>query len=172
MDTGEYEKAIENFEESLRYSQLLNNAFMEMRTLMTHGRLMNLINKPDKAIESLNKSLEVASKQFGDKYWLQIVYHELSKAYVKLRDYKKAYNHFTIYDILKEELFTAQSEERIEKLQTEFEPARKESIIDLQRSKLSRQNIVLLLIASILLLTPTSLFILWHLNKKIKNANK
>ena len=172
MDTGEYEKAIENFNGSLRYARLLNNAFMEMRTWMTHGRLMNLMDQPVEAIESLNNSLAVATQQFGDEYWLQIVYEELAKAYAKLGNFEKAFEHFVEYDQLKEALFTAESDERIAKLQTEFETAQKEAMIALQRSRLSRQNIVLILIAGILLLTAISLFILWDLNKKLKNANK
>jgi len=53
----------------------------------------------------LSKSLEVATPEFGDKYYLSQAYERLSRAYAKSHNYKDAIDAFAVYDSLKKKCF-------------------------------------------------------------------
>ena len=131
---GQYRKAETAGVNAVKYAELLDNEFMLMRSWLSIGKLQNLQGKYRYAIESLQKSLDVATAEFGDEYYLSQVYEALGKAYAGDHDYMEAYKAFSKYDGLKKEIFTAESDQRIAQLQTEFEVAQKEDTIMMQQS--------------------------------------
>ncbi|MFM9910853.1 MAG: tetratricopeptide repeat protein, partial [Chitinophagaceae bacterium] len=138
--TGNYSKAESNAEEAVRYSGLLDNNFMLMRSWLTLGKLQNLSNRPSIAIASLKTCLQIATDNFGDEYFLNQVYKELGKAYAATGDYKSAYAAFQKYDLLKDSVFTAEADQRVAKLQTEFEVAQKVTTIKTQQQSITQQK--------------------------------
>lgn len=138
--TGEYEKAAAEVREAIRYSTLLDNNFMLMRSLLSLGKLQNLGHIENEAILSLRTCIAVATENFGDAYFLHKVYQELGKAYSASGDFKNAYASFLIYDRLKDSVFTAEADQRIAKLQTEFEVGQKETTIKVQQQFISQQR--------------------------------
>lgn len=165
----EFEKAEEASEKALRYSGLLNNNFMIMRTWLSIGKLQVLQGKYITAIKSLNKCIEVATVDFGDNYYLSIAYESLGRAYAGNHNYKEAYLAFDAYDKLKNQVFTAESDQRISLLQTEFDVAQKESTIQVQETQLKKQKsrqILVSIIAGLLLLLLLVLFITFRNNRK------
>lgn len=130
---GEYPQAEEAAAQAIRYSELLDNNFLLMRSWLSLGKLQNLSQRPREALESIRTCLRVATDAFGDKYFLHQAYRELGKAYAALGDYKNAYAAFGAYDQLKDSVFTAEADERVAQLQTEYEVAQKEATITVQR---------------------------------------
>ncbi|SHF91146.1 Two-component sensor histidine kinase, contains HisKA and HATPase domains [Arenibacter palladensis] len=137
---GNYRKAESAGLNAVKYATYLDNDFMLMRSWLSIGKLQNLQGKYKYAIESLQKSLDVATAEFGDEYYLSQVYEALGKAYAGNHDYMEAYKAFSKYDGLKKEIFTAESDQRIALLQTEFEVAQKEDTILMQQGTIRKQK--------------------------------
>ena len=168
--TGDYAKAALNARQAIKYSTLLDNNFMLMRSWLSLAKLQNLINQPDSAIKSLNACLQAATENFGDKFFLNLAYKELGKAYAATGDYKNAYAAFQKYDVLKDSVFTAEADQRVAKLQTEFEVAQKEGTIKTQQLSIKQQQRVQLLTlgaAVLLVLILVGLLRTYHTNKKV-----
>lgn len=135
LDTrlGAYPQAEEAAAQAIHYSELLDNNFLLMRSWLSLGKLQNLRQQPREALQSIQACLRVATAEFGDKYFLHQAYRELGKAYAALGDYQNAYAAFGEYDQLKDSVFTAEADERVAQLQTEYEVAQKEATIAAQR---------------------------------------
>lgn len=140
VKAGEYEKAAAEMREAIRYSRLLDNNFMLMRSWLSLGKLQNLDHQEKDAIISLRTCLTVATENFGDAFFLQQVYRELGKAYAATGDFKQSYAAFLTYDRLKDSVFSAESDQRVAKLQTELEVAQKESTIKVQQKFIAQQR--------------------------------
>jgi two-component system, sensor histidine kinase PdtaS len=125
---------------AIKFAELLDNNFMLMRSWLSVGKLQYLEGKYISAIKSLQKSITIATKDFGDAYYLSEAYETLGKAFAGNHNYKEAYHSFAEYDRLKNEIFTTEASQRILVLQTEFDMARKESTIEEQKTKLKQQR--------------------------------
>lgn len=143
--TLNYKQAEESARSAIRYSALLGNSFMLMRSWLELGKLQNLRQQPVLAISSLEKCLEVATDKFSDTYFLHIAYKELGTAYAQTRDFENAYRAFLKYDQLKDSVFTAEADQRIARLQTEYQVAQKEITIQIQQQLISQQKRVQIL---------------------------
>lgn len=153
---NEFDKAEHAGKNALKYAHFLENNFMVMRSWLSIGKLQNLQGKYISAIESLNKCIEVATSDFGDEYYLSQAYETLGKAYAGNHNYKEAYQAFAEYDILKNRIFTAEADQRISLLKTEFDVMTKEGTIQLQETEIkkqrSRQTMVIIISGLLLLL--------------------
>ena len=110
---NQFEKANAAGLNATKFAELLDNNFMLMRSWLSVGKSQVLQGKYISAIESLKKSITIATKDFGDKYYLSQAYEGLGKAYAGTHNYKDAYLAFAEYDKLKNEIFTADSDQRI-----------------------------------------------------------
>ncbi|ASV31820.1 histidine kinase dimerization/phosphoacceptor domain -containing protein [Maribacter cobaltidurans] len=151
---GDFKRASEAGRNAVKYAELLDNNFMIMRSWLAIGKMQNKRGNFTDAIEGLKKSISVATKNFGDAYYLSDAYNELSNAYAKSNDYKNAYSAFAVYDSLKSEVFTAEADQRISQLRTEFDVAQKEGTIELQQTQIKKQQIrqQLIIVITVLLL--------------------
>lgn len=151
---GEFDKATQAGVNAVKYAELLSNEFMLMRAWLSIGKHKNLEKNYDEAIKSLEKSISIATKNFGDEFYLSQAYEVLGRAYAGNKDYKKAYEAFGTYDTLKTLVFTAEADQRTSLLRTEFEVAKKESTISAQETQIERQRTSrnLVIIISVLLL--------------------
>jgi two-component sensor histidine kinase len=143
--TGDYNKAAANARQAIRYSTLLDNNFMLMRSWLSLAKLQNINRQSDTAIASLKTCLLVATENFGDNFFLSQVYEELGKAYAASEDYKNAYTAFLKHDMLEDSVFTSESDQRVAKLQTEYEVAQKEATIKTQQQSIVQQRKVAIL---------------------------
>jgi two-component sensor histidine kinase len=151
----EYENALVAGGNAVKYAELLENNFMVMRAWLAIGKMQNKRGNCAEAIEGLRKSINVATNDFGDAYYLSDAYKELGRAFANSNDYKNAYNAFSVYDSLKNEVFTAEADHRISKLRTEFDVAQKESTIVLQQTQIKKQQsrqLLIIIITFLLLL--------------------
>ncbi|MDX1328235.1 MAG: histidine kinase dimerization/phosphoacceptor domain -containing protein, partial [Arenibacter sp.] len=135
-----YEAAEKAGKNAIKYAKLLDNNFLLMRAYLSVGKLQNIQGKYSSAIESLQESIEVATENFGDEYYLSQAYEALGKALAGNHNYREAYKAFSEYDKLKKIVFNAESDQRIALLQTEFDVAQKENTILLQQTKIRKQN--------------------------------
>lgn len=137
---NKYEAAENAGKNAIKYANLLDNNFLLMRAHLSVGKLQNLQGKYSIAIISLQKSIEVATENFEDEFYLSQAYETLGKAFAGNHNYLEAYKAFSEYDKLKKKVFTAESDQRIALLQTEFDVAQKENTILLQQTKIKKQN--------------------------------
>ncbi len=166
---GKFKEAEEAATQAIYYATLLDNNFMLMRSWLSVGKIQNLQGKYDLAIESLLRCLEIATSQFGDKFFLTETYQALGKAYAGSQNYKEAYAAFEKYDQCKNAVFTAEADQRISLLQTEFEVAKKESTISQQEKEIELQRsrqLYVIITAGLLLLLLALLFRTLYYNRK------
>ena len=177
----QYKQAEEAGQNALKYAELLDNNFMLMRSWLAIGKFQNLQGKYISAVESLKKCIEIATEDFGDEFYLSQAYENLGKAFAGSHDYKEAYLAFEEYDRLKNEIFTAEADQRISLLRTEFDVAQKESTIQVQENQLKKQRsrqTFISIIAALLLLLIVLLYKTVQSNKRknklleLKNKEK
>ncbi len=153
---GEFDKADEAGLNAIKYAELLENNFMVMRSWLSIGKLRNLQGQHESAVESLLKCIHIATDDFGDEYYLSQAYDALGKAYAGNHEYQKAYQAFSQYDTLKSRIFTAEADQRISLLRTEFDVANKEGTISLQEDLIqkqkARQNLIITIAVLLFLL--------------------
>jgi len=162
---GKYDIAAKAGENAVRYAELLENEFMIMRSWLSLGKLNNLQGKYSVAIKNLQKCLTVATEDFGDEFYLSQAYEALGRAYAGNHNYQEAYVAFAKYDKLKKEIFTAEADQRISLLMTEFEVAQKESTIKIQVAKLKQQQFsqtLFIIIAGLLFLLLLLIYIAYQ----------
>lgn len=166
---NQFKKAEEAGKNAIKYANLLDNAFLLMRSYLSVGELQIQIENHPAAIENIQKSIEVATPIFGDGFFLSKAYKSLGEAYAKNEQYQEAYKAFSEYDSLNRIVFTAEADQRISQLQTEFNVAQKENTIQLQETKLlqqqTRQNLISLT-AGLLFLILLVLFVSFRNNRK------
>ncbi len=168
----DYKAAESAAKNALKYAELLDNNFMLMRSWLAMGKLQNLQGKYLSAVKSLRKSIDIATEDFGDEFYLSQAYEDLGKAYAGSHSYKEAYLAFEEYDRLKNAIFTAEADRRISLLQTEFDVAQKESTILVQENQIKKQRsrqTLISIITALLLLILVLLYKTVQSNKR-KNA--
>ena len=177
----EYENADKAGRDAVKYAELLENNFMIMRSWLAIGKMHIKKGNYTAAVEDLKKSITVATNQFGDAYYLSEAYKELGTAYANNDDYKSAFGALSIYDSLKNEVFTAEADHRISLLRTEFDVARKEGTIALQEAQIKKHQtrqqlitIITILLFLLLLLAYKAISINIKKSKLLekKNAEK
>ncbi|WP_339657479.1 histidine kinase dimerization/phosphoacceptor domain -containing protein [uncultured Maribacter sp.] len=175
---NEYENALEAGRNAVKYAELLENNFMVMRAWLSIGKMHNKRGNCAEAIKGLRKSINVATVDFGDAYYLSDVYYELGRAYAKKMEYENAYKAFSVYDSLKKEVFTAEADLRISQLRTEFDVAQKEGMIVLQQTQIKKQQtrqhliiIITVLLLLLLLLAYKAISNNIKKNKLLQNKN-
>ena len=168
---NEFDKAEAAGQQAVKYASLIDNNFMLMRSWLSIGKLQNLEGKYITATESLQKSISIATDNFGDKFILSQAYEALGRAYAGNHNYKDAYVAFAQYDKYKKEVFTAEADERIALLQTEFDVAQKQNTIQLQQTQLNQQKTIqnYIIIIIFLLLIFSALLIKGLQNNRKKN---
>lgn len=166
---NQFSKAEAAGKNAIKYAYLLDNAFMLMRSYLAVGELQSQNGEHLAAIENIQKSIAVATPNFGDGFFLSKAYNSLGNAYAENEQYQEAYRAFTQYDSLNKIVFTAEADQRISQLQTEFNVAQKENTIKLQKTKLLQQQTnqnFIGLIAVFLFLILTVLFISFNNNRR------
>lgn len=169
---NQYDKATASGENALKYAELLENDFMIMRSWLSIGKLQILQGKYLSAIQSLQLCITTATTDFGDEYYLSQAYESLGKAYAGNHQYQEAYQSFAEYDKLKNAIFTAEADQRISLLQTEFDVAGKEGTIQLQETEIKKQRIRQTFIIIIAVLLGILLVLAYQAIQNNKKKNK
>ena len=169
---NEFDKAEIAGINAVKYGELLSNNFLLMRSWLSIGKMQNIQGKYVSAIQSLKKSIAIASDDFGDTFYLSQAYETLGKAFAGNHNYQGAYQAFARYDNLKNQIFTAESDQRISLLRTEFDVAQKENIIQLQESQIKRQRTIQTLISLLVILLLLYVILLYKAMQNNSKKNK
>lgn len=165
----QFEEAENAGKDAVKYAELVDNDFLLMRSWLAIGRLRLFQGRYNDAIDLINRSLEVATSDFGDKFYLSQAYERLSKAYAKSHNYKEAIDAFEVYDSLKKEVFVEKSNQRMSLLQSEFDLADKESTIQGMEERIKKQSStqsLITIIAGLLLILLLVLYVTYENNRK------
>ncbi|GAB2495489.1 MAG: tetratricopeptide repeat protein [Cytophagales bacterium] len=165
----DFENAETSGKEALKYAELLQNEFMVVRSLLSLGKVKKQQGFYSDAINYLNRSIRTAKEDFGDRYFLSLIYKELAEAYEGGGEISNSYQAFKRYHELDQSVFNAEADQRIAQLQTEMDVAQKEGIISLQEESLKRQNIIQ---GFTLLVTTLMVFFLFFLYRVFVKRKK
>ncbi|WP_233553615.1 tetratricopeptide repeat-containing sensor histidine kinase [Algoriphagus lacus] len=160
---GNFEYSLSSGLKALKYAELLENGFMIMRSYLSLGRASNAAGNFPEAVDFLKNSIQAATPSFGDKYFLSLVYLELSKALEGNKQFDKALEATRTYDQLRQEVFTAETNNQISNLETEMELSQKENTIKLQEAQLARNRILQVSIMILSGLLLGFLFVLYRI---------
>lgn len=166
---NDFDRAVIAGHNAVKYGELLDNNFMLMRSWLSIGKSQNLQGKYISAIESLERSIDIATDDFGDDFYLSQAYEELGKAYAGNHNYREAYQAYAEYDKLEKEIFTTEADQHISLLLTEFDVAQKESTIMVQENQIKKQRsqqTLMILIGGLLLMILLLLYNTIQTNKK------
>ncbi len=167
--TGDLENAEKSGAEALKYAELLENNFMIVRSLLAAGKLKNQKGEFDAAIAYLQRSIRTATDDFGDMYYLGLIYLEMSKAFEGKKNIDETLRAFKKYHDLTQRVFNTEADQTISQLQTEMEVNQKESTISLQTEKLKRQEAIQIFT---LILTGLMVFFLFFLYRVFVRRKK
>ncbi|WP_373515911.1 tetratricopeptide repeat protein [Persicitalea sp.] len=166
---NKYQQAEKSGKNAIKYAELLSNNFMEMRAWLSMGKLHNKQGDFTEATADLRRSIAIATDDFGDEYYLSQAYQALGEALAGSGNYREAVEAFNHYDKLKDKVFSAESDQRTLRLQTEFEVAQKENTIGLQEARLEQQQqrqTFTTIVASLLLFLLLLLYLVYRQNTR------
>jgi len=166
---GDFQNAETSGKEALKYAELLQNEFMVVRSLLSLGKVKKEQGFYPDAITYLGRSIRTATEDFGDRYFLSLIYRELAEAYEGAGEIANSYQAFKRYHELDQSVFNAEADQRIAQLQTEMDVTQKEGIISLQEEALKRQNIIQIFT---LLFTALMVFFLFFLYRVFVKRKK
>jgi two-component sensor histidine kinase len=169
---GNFVEAISSGMEALKYAELLENGFMIMRSYLSLGKASNAAGNFEEAVAYLEKSIETATPDFGDKYYLSLVYLELSKALEGSKQFAKALDATRTYDQLRQLVFSHNANEQISFLQTQMELNQKESTIKLQEAKLAKNQVIQAFILTLSGILVIFLFVLYRIFLRKKKYSR
>lgn len=178
-ELNQFESAELAGEQAVKYANLIDNDFLLMRSWSSIGRLKLFQGKYQESIELLNLSKEVATPEFGDKFFLSQLYRRLGRAYHESHNYQNAINAFEVYDSLKKEVFDDHAKKRMSLLKYEFDIEDKESMILGMEERIKKQRStqsLIIIIAGLLLILLLVLYVTFENNKKknilLENQNE
>lgn len=161
-DLGDYDLAFEYFK--MAHAFIAGESTVNEVTIINNlGDTKRKKKNYQEALFYTNKALSIA-KELGDKHQLSSAHKDLSKTYVFLGDFQKAFTHLRESERLNEEWFYAQNTDQFNVLQTVYETDKKEAKIKLlvQESRLNkiRQNLLsILLVTGVLFLSVVYLYL-------------
>lgn len=170
-DLEQFDKAHLYF---LKAYELVKNedTFLHNNILNNLGDVFRKTGDYEKGLSYTLLALELAER-LKDGHQLESAHKDLSKTYVLLNDYKKAFGHLKKAEDMREQLFYSQNFNQMNVLQTIYETKQKEAQIRLltQQNEVNAANQQLLW-AGMIFLVCLAITIFFFLNKKRKATAK
>jgi len=130
----EYDSALSCYGKSLSLSKELNSPDGEIDSHLELGNLYGKINQIDKAERHLLESLKLAQES-GTSYSTILANNALSSLYKKNGDFEKAFNYYVAGSVMKDSIFSAESDERIADIEAKYRTEQKEEEITFLKEK-------------------------------------
>ncbi|MGQ0739440.1 MAG: tetratricopeptide repeat protein [Bacteroidota bacterium] len=146
-----YGLAEQNLLRCLRIRELLKDSFAIALVYSDLGAAMNAKGDYKKAIDYLTMSNRMAEKLRYPELQSNN-YNELSAVSQKQGDFQKAFEYFNKRTALRDSLFTLEKTKEIQKLNSQYETARKEQQIQSQQNRIRLQNYLFIGIGGLMLL--------------------
>ena len=165
----EYDNAIIYAKKGLAIAEEINIPTMIALCTFNLGQSYSNSGHYKQGLEYLKKSLDHL-KKLGQKFQLAQNLNELARTYEALGDYRLALDYQKQHDALQDSLYSERKEKLISELETEYQVKEKEAQINLQKSELTRQRILItgaIVIAGLLLIITVLAFININRRKRI-----
>ena len=134
-----YDLAEKNLLRCLRIREILKDSFSMALAYSDLGVAMNAKGDYKKAIDYLTMSNRLAEKMRYPELQSNN-YNELSAVSQKQGDFQKAFEYFNKRTALRDSLFNLEKTKEIQRLNSQYETARKEQQIQSQQSRIRMQN--------------------------------
>jgi adenylate cyclase len=127
---NDFEKAIKFQQDAFELAKM-NNAKLEMSQSLL-GLAHTYVKQGDSksSIASFSHAEQIA-KEIGANYELKEAYEGLSDTYQKLSDYKNAYKFHTLFSSIKDTLYNAEMDKRIQSMTLSFDLEKKQSEVNI-----------------------------------------
>jgi two-component system NarL family sensor kinase len=146
-----YDLAEQNLLRCLRIREWLKDSFAIALVYSDLGAAMNAKGDFSKAVDYLTRSNRMAERLRYPELQSNN-YNELSTVSQKMGDYQKAFEYFNKRTALRDSLFNLEKTREIQRLNSQYESARKEQQIQSQQSRIRLQNYLFIGIAGLILL--------------------
>jgi len=175
---GKYPDAIADYEKSMRLIPEKVIPLAHAAAKAGIGNAYNALNRNQLAIKYLKQSLKEATA-IDHKEQMQEANKELSAVYEKTGNFRQALLYDRAYNVIKDEVTTAEREQKVVDIMTQYETAKKEQEIiklnatnELNATKLKAKNrqVIGLLVGGLLLLG--FLVYVYQLNARIKDQHR
>ena len=120
QDSGETDVALDYHRRSLRLSEEIDNRPGRIEALKNLGRLLFVQGNPEPALSAFRQALHL-SETIGSKKNMYGINRLISEVFEKQGEYGTALAFFTKYHILEKEVFTEETNRRIETLTLQYE---------------------------------------------------
>ncbi len=147
-DQGNFSEALEYHNKALEISKSLDAKLEITQSLLGIASAYKRQGKHRVAITYYHEAEEIA-KGISGKLQLKDAYDGLARSYAKIGDFKKAYIFDTLHSSIKDTLYNADNDKKIQQLQFNFDLGKKEVEIDLltadqalKAATIQRQKIV------------------------------
>jgi signal transduction histidine kinase len=135
---NDFSRAIYYQQEAFNLSKTLNRKKEMSQALLGLADAYNKKGENKAAISAYLKSQEI-SKEIGGNYELKYAYEGLAEVYGKSSDYKNAFKYQKLFTALKDTLYNAEMDKRIQTLSLNFDLQKKQAEVDLlEKDKLQK----------------------------------
>jgi len=142
MKRGDFQKAVEFQKEGYEIAKQ-SDAKLEMTaTLLGLAETYSTKGDLKASISTYNDAREIA-EEIGAKNELRVAYEGLAKSYAKLKDYGNAFKYQTFLTDIKDTLYVAANDRKIQSLQFNFELDKRETQINLLTKDRVLQEVVI-----------------------------
>ncbi|MEZ5104460.1 MAG: ATP-binding protein [Draconibacterium sp.] len=174
---GDYAKAINYQKEAFELALSLNRKKEMSQAMLGLGDAYRQKGDSKEAISSFLKAREIA-KEIGGNYELKDAYEALANLYSRTSDYRRAYQYQTMYSEIKDTLYDAAMDKRIQSMSLKFDLEKKQGEIDLlEKDKIQKiqqsknQRLWIFSISGALLSALLLSFVLYRNNKNKQRSN-
>ncbi|TFH39617.1 MAG: tetratricopeptide repeat protein [Bacteroidia bacterium] len=130
MKRGDFPKAIEYQKQGYEIARQ-SDAKLEMTaTLLGLAETYSTQGNFKSSVSTYKDALEIA-EEIGAKNELRVAYEGLASSYAKMSDYANAFKYQTLLTVIKDTLYVAANDRKIQSLQFNFELEKRESQINL-----------------------------------------
>ena len=177
MEHGRYPDALKKFDDILRISKALGNAFLEVSTHYRVGKVQYIMGRNEQAIATLTSNMDVA-REFGFKGELERSLKLISEIHASSGEMHRAYDFQSRYMEVHDSLQQQRSNEVVALMQAKFDSEMKEASIELltkeaqlRRQELNSQRLWMYFSIGCLSLMIVLAFVLLYSNRLKKKAN-
>ncbi|UJP65364.1 histidine kinase dimerization/phosphoacceptor domain -containing protein [Mongoliitalea daihaiensis] len=122
-----YKEAIQYFEKALKFNENQRNQH-KAGWFFNIGYAYNKLGVVDKALEHMNKSLEIR-KEINDMAGIRDSYQGLAEVSQRKGDFNNAFQYLTLYQVYKDSVFNETKNRQIAELETQYETSKKDQAI-------------------------------------------
>lgn len=136
---GKFQNALNYYSRSLHLLYQQDDSKNIAVCLNNIGDIYYALGKYKQAIDSSEKSLEIG-KKLQSKTNVRSSALSLTKSFVKINQYKPAYEYHVLYSQMKDSLFNEESAKQLQEMETKYQTEKKQQEIEKQNLTIEKQH--------------------------------